>query len=67
MGLFNKRGVYGFSHGEEERKIAADYRLKAKALSDAGFQRVADAVRSVADEYERDAEREAQTDIFDDR
>ncbi|TAJ08746.1 MAG: hypothetical protein EPO61_07495 [Nitrospirae bacterium] len=63
-GLFNKRGVHGFSHGEEEKQIAADYRLKAKALSDNGFHRVADAVRSLAEAYERDAEAESQRDPF---
>ncbi len=67
VGLFNKRGVHGFSHGEEERQIAADYRVKAKALSDSGFYRAADAVRSLAEDYERDAERESRRDSFDDR
>src|SRR4029077_7935347 len=50
-GLFNKRGVHGFSHGTEEREIAADYREKAKALSDNGWHRLADAVRGLAQEY----------------
>jgi hypothetical protein len=67
VGLFNKRGVFHFSRGEEEKEIAASYRVKAKALSDSGFHRVADAVRSVAEGYEHDAERESRRDIFDDR
>ena len=67
VGLFNKRGVHGFSHGEQEKQIAADYRVKAKALLESGFHRVADSVRSLAEQYERDAERESQRDIFDDR
>src|SRR5262249_5763727 len=66
-GLFNKRAVHGFSHGEQERQIAASYRETAKALSDSGFHKVADAVRSLAEGYEHDAERESQRDIFDDR
>ncbi|MEO8339941.1 MAG: hypothetical protein ABI604_09525 [Nitrospirota bacterium] len=66
-GLFNKRGVHGCSHGEEEKQIAADYRQKAKALSDNGFQRVADVVRGLAKGYEQEAERESRRDIFDDR
>ena len=66
-GLFNKRGVYGFSHGEEERQIAEDYRQKAKALTDNGFHRFADVVRGLAKGYEQDAERESGRDIFDDR
>jgi hypothetical protein len=65
-GLFNKRGVHGFSHGEQEKEIAASYRLRAKALSKNGFHRVADIVRTLAEEYERDAERESRRDIFDD-
>ena len=66
-GLFNERGVHGFSHGEDERQIAADYRQKAKALSDNGFHRVADVVRSLAEGYEQEAERESRRDIFDDQ
>jgi hypothetical protein len=66
-GLLNKRGVYGFSHGAEEKQIAADYRQKSKALSDNGFHRVADAVRGLAENYEQEAERESGRDIFDDR
>ncbi len=66
-GLFNKRGVHGFTHGEEEKRIAADYREKAKDLADKGFHRVADAVRGLAEGYERDAQRESGRDIFDER
>jgi hypothetical protein len=64
-GLFNKRGVHGFSHGEEEKQIATGYRAKAKELSNSGFHRVADAVRGLAEDYELAAERER--DFFDDR
>lgn len=63
-GLFNMRGVHGFSHGEEERRIAADYRQKAKALSDNGFHRLADSVRQLAESYEHDAQRESERDFF---
>ena len=66
IGLFNERGVHGFSHGGDERQIAADYRQKAKALSDNGFHRVAGVVRTLAEDYERDAERESRRDIVDD-
>lgn len=66
IGLFNKRGVHGFSRGEEEKQIAASYRAKAKALSDYGFHRVADAVRNLANDYEIDAERSSQRDDFGD-
>jgi hypothetical protein len=64
-GLFNLRGVHGFTHGEEEKKIAAAYRDKASALTAHGFHRVADEVRRLAEGYERDAERESKRDIFD--
>ncbi len=66
-GLFNKRGVHRFSHGVEEKEMAADYRRKAKALSDNGFHRVADVVRGLAETYEKDAERESRRDIFDEQ
>jgi hypothetical protein len=58
-GLFNRRGTFWGSAGEEERKIADGYRDKAKALTDEGFVRVADGVRKLADGYDRDAERQA--------
>jgi len=63
-GLFNKRGVHGFSHGEEEKQIAADYRQKAKALADNGFNRVADVVRGLAENFGQDAERESHEEIY---
>lgn len=66
-GLFNKRGVHRFSHGVEEKEMAADYRRKAKALSGNGFHRVADVVRGLAETYEKDAERESRRDIFDEQ
>ena len=59
-GLFNKRGVYGFSAGKEEQMIAASYRDKAKALADKGVHRIASAVRKLAENYERDAVRESE-------
>lgn len=65
-GLFNKRGVHGFSHGIEEKKIADTYRDKAKALSVEGLHRIADEVRRLAESYERDAQRESKRDIIDD-
>ncbi len=58
--LFNLRGVHGFSAGKEELAFAEDYRKKAEALEDNGFQRIATALRELAKDYERDAEREAQ-------
>ena len=60
MDLFNQRGVHGFSKGEEEIKLAAGFSAKADALEDKGYQRIATAVRELAKNYERDAEREAR-------
>lgn len=64
-GLFNRRGVHGFSAGNEEQAIADDYRAKANALAENGFHRVADTVKKLAKSYERDAARESERDIFD--
>jgi hypothetical protein len=64
VGVFNRRGVHTFSHGTEEKRISDMYRERAKALSADGFHRLADAVRSVAHDYERDSQKEAARDIF---
>ena len=66
MGLYNSRGVHGFSGGAEEYGLAAAYKTKAQALSEIGYMRAAEAVREVALGYEREARREATTDVFDD-
>jgi hypothetical protein len=63
-GLFNKRGVHGFSAGKEEQNIAASYRDKANTLAKNGFHRLADAIRELAEGYDRDAVRESERDIF---
>jgi hypothetical protein len=64
--LFNDRGVHGFTHGQEERKLASEYRQKAEALDSRGYTRFATAMREFADQYERQAEREAERDPFED-
>ena len=58
-GLFNQRGVYGFTAGREERELAQQNREKAEALETEGYSRFATAMREFARRYERDAEREA--------
>lgn len=63
-GLFNKRGVHGFSAGKGEQAIAASYRDKANVLAKNGFHRVADAIRKLAENYERDSVRQSERDIF---
>ena len=64
--LFNDRGVHGFTHGEEERELARENREKADALDSKGYTRFATAMREFAEQYGRQAEREAKRDPFDD-
>lgn len=64
--LFNDRGVHGFTHGQEERKLASDNRKRAEALDSKGYTRFATAMREFAEQYERQAEREARRDPFED-
>jgi len=64
--LFNMRGVHGFSAGKEELKIATGYREKAEALDQRGYLRFAAAMRKIAEQYEREAERDSQRDPFED-
>jgi hypothetical protein len=60
--LFNSRGVYWSSGGQEERGFAAKYRSQAEAVELAGFHRLASEIRALAASYERDAERQAARD-----
>jgi hypothetical protein len=64
--LYNMRGTHGFTGGQEELKIAARYRTNADAAEEAGFHRLADALRELAVSYEHDAERESKRSPFDD-
>jgi len=65
-GLFNQRGVHGFTHGREERELAKQNREKAEALDARGFTRFATAMREFAEQYNREAEREEKRDPFED-
>lgn len=65
-GLFNQRGVHGFTHGKEERELAAKNREKAEALDSKGFTRFGTAMREFAEQYDRQAEREEKRDPFED-
>lgn len=61
MGVRISRGVYVKSFGEggnQERELAAKYNGIAQKLTDKGFGRVALVYREIAEDYERDAERE---------
>lgn len=64
--LFNNRGVHGFTHGQEERMLANKNRAKAEALDSKGYTRFATAMREFAEQYERDAEREAKRNPLED-
>lgn len=63
-GLFNGRGIYSYSSGASERRLAEEYRAKADALDDNAYSRFAGALRELADRYEREAEREAARDRY---
>lgn len=58
--LFNNRGFYLLTCGQEERKLASENREKAEALDSKGYTRFAAAMREYAGQYERNAEREAK-------
>jgi hypothetical protein len=64
--LFNQRGVHGFSAGKDELTLAANYREYAEKYDLAKFPRIATSLRSLAESYERDAQREAKRDLTDD-
>jgi hypothetical protein len=64
--LFNQRGVYSHTAGREERELAQLNRDRAEALDAKGYSRFAAAMREFAEGYERQAEREAERDIFHD-
>ncbi|MDP2816478.1 MAG: hypothetical protein Q8O19_07345, partial [Rectinemataceae bacterium] len=62
--LYNQRGVHGFSAGREERELARINREKAEALEANGYSRFATSMREFAENYEREAEREASGDFY---
>ena len=64
--LFNQRGVFTFTHGKEERELAQKNREKADVLDSKGYTRFATVMRQFAEQYERYAEREENSDPFDD-
>ena len=66
IGLFNQRGEYSFTAGEEELELAQCNRNKAEALEVRGYFRLAAAMRELANDYEREAEREAKRELYDD-
>ena len=56
--LFNSRGVHWVDpSGHSEMELAAKYRAQAEAIEGAGFFRLANTLRDLAESYEREAER----------
>ncbi len=62
--LFNQRGVYLYTAGTGEKKLAQRYREKADALDAKKFSRFATAMRQFAEVYERQSIREAELGPF---
>lgn len=57
-GTYNSRGVHWVDPtGRPERELAEQFRRKAEEVENAGFQRFAVTLRSLADGYDREAER----------
>jgi hypothetical protein len=56
--IFNSRGIHTVDPtGKPERELADKYRQQANDAENAGFQRLAVSLRSLADSYDRDADR----------
>lgn len=64
LALFNERGVYGFTQGKEELEIAKKYRDYAAKYDAAKFTLIAATLYSLAESYEREAERESKRNPF---
>jgi len=65
-GLFNSRGVHGFSNGKEEQELASKYRSQAEDVDKSGFYRLAATLRELATSYEHEAKRNSFTNPFED-
>jgi len=64
--LLNQRGVFTFSAGEQEKAFATEYRQRAYEIEKEGFYILAASIRGLADYYDRESEREASRDPFED-
>lgn len=65
-GLYNSRGVHGFSDGREELELANKYISQAEDVENASFQRLAATLRDLAASYERESKREYPVNTFED-
>lgn len=58
LGISNSRGVHWVDPtGKPELELATDYKQKAEAVENAGYQRFAATLRGLADSYTREAQR----------
>jgi len=58
IAIFNSRGVHSVDPtGKPERELAIHYRQKAEDIENAGYQRLAVTLRSLAESYDNDADR----------
>lgn len=64
--LFNQRGAYYSTDGQEERELARENKEKAEVLDSKGYTRFATVMREFAEQYERQAEREERQDSMED-
>lgn len=56
--IYNSRGVHTVvSSGQPERDLADKYRIRAKEVEAAGYQRLATSLRGLAETYDNEAER----------
>ena len=56
--LFNSRGFHSVDPtGKPERELAKQYRQKAEDIENAGYQRFAATLRDLAEDYDREADR----------
>ena len=60
--LFNSRGLYRFTGGSDESKLAAKYRSQAEQVESQGYHRLANTLRELAEMYDRHAEQQASRD-----
>lgn len=66
LAVYNARGVHSYTKGRAELELAEKYGAQADAADLAGLTRLAASIRSLADSYRRDSEREASRDPFED-
>jgi hypothetical protein len=59
-GLFNLRGVHGYTAGKEELELATTYHQFAERFEAEGFVRIATTLRALSESYKRESEREAK-------